>query len=92
MVHKKWKIVFKKSAFKEYKKLPKQYKEKTNEVLEMLQINPLNEILNIRKIRNKNNYYRVRFGDYRIVYSLQKKLLIVEIIRVGHRQDVYKFF
>ena len=92
MVHKKWKIVFKKSAFKEYKKLPKQYKAKINEVLEILQINPLNEILNIRKIQNKSHYYRIRIGNYRVVYSLQKRRLIVEIIRVGHRKDVYKFF
>ena len=85
-------IVFKKSAFKEYRKLPKQYKARISEVLEILQINPLNEILNIRKIQNKNNSYRIRIGNYRIVYSLQKEKLIVEIIRVGHRKDVYKFF
>ena len=92
MARKKWTVVFKKSAFKEYKKLPKQYRQKINEVLEILQINPLNEVLNIRKIQNTKNHYRIRVGHYRIIYSIQKRQLIIEIIRVGHRQDVYKLF
>lgn len=92
MARKKWVIVFKKSAFKEYKKLPKQYKQKINDVLEILQINPLSEILNTRKIQNTKNHYRVRLGHYRIIYFIQNRQLIIEIIRVGHRQDVYKFF
>ena len=88
----KWKITFKTSAFKEYKKLDKKTKLKINEVLKILQISPLSEILKIRKIQNKNNCYRIRMGDYRIIYSIQKHELIVEIIRLGHRKDVYRFF
>ena len=88
----KWKITFKKSAFKEYKKLDKKTRLKINEILEMLQINPLSEVLKIRKIQNKNNCYRIRTGDYRIIYSIQKHQLIVEIIRLGHRKEVYRFF
>ena len=92
MVRKKWKIIFKKSAYKEYKKLPKRYQLKISELLNILQINPLSEVLQIRKIQNQNNCYRIRIGDYRVVYSLHKKQLIVEVIRVGHRQDIYQFF
>lgn len=92
MARKKWAVVLKKSAFKEYKKLPKQYKQKINETLEILQINPLNDILNIRKIQNTKHHYRVRVGHYRIIYSTHKRQLIIEIIRVGHHKDVYKFF
>ncbi len=88
----KWNITFKTSAFKEYKKLDKKTRLKTNEILEMLQINPLSEALKIRKIQNKSNCYRIRIGDYRIIYSIQKHELIVEIIRLGHRKDVYRFF
>jgi mRNA interferase RelE/StbE len=34
--------------------------------------------------------YRVRQGDYRIVYSVEDALLIVWIVKVGHRRDVYR--
>ncbi len=87
-----WKVLFQKSAFKEYSKLPKKVKVKIDETLEMLSINPLGEVLRFKKIRGKENHYRVRVGDYRIIYTPQNAKLIIRVIRVGHRKDVYKFF
>ncbi|MFQ5570580.1 MAG: type II toxin-antitoxin system RelE/ParE family toxin [Rhodothermales bacterium] len=34
--------------------------------------------------------YRVRQGDYRIIYTISDEVLVVEVIRVGHRRDVYR--
>ncbi len=34
--------------------------------------------------------YRIRQGDYRIVYTIADDVLVVEVIRVGHRRDVYR--
>ena len=34
--------------------------------------------------------YRVRVGDYRIIYQVFDKVLIVHVVRVGHRRDVYR--
>ena len=42
------------------------------------------------KISGFENTFRIRKGVYRIVYSVDKNKLIVIIIRVGHRKDVYK--
>lgn len=92
MVKHQWKILFQKSAYKEYKKLPKKVREKVDDSLEILSISPFNDILNFKKIRGKDNHYRVRVGDYRIVYTPKESLLVIRIIRVGHRKDVYKFF
>ena len=33
--------------------------------------------------------YRIRVGDYRVVYNVVSSTLIIQIIRVGHRRDVY---
>lgn len=41
------------------------------------------------KLAGKDGLYRVRVGDYRIVYRIQDEILLVVIIRVGHRSDVY---
>lgn len=35
-------------------------------------------------------YYRVRLGTYRIVYEIQDDVLIILILKVGHRKDVYR--
>ncbi|MHB1340985.1 MAG: type II toxin-antitoxin system RelE family toxin [Coriobacteriia bacterium] len=34
--------------------------------------------------------YRIRVGDYRIVYSIEDAALVVWVVRVGHRRDVYR--
>jgi len=34
--------------------------------------------------------YRIRVGDYRVIYEIRNKELLVQAIRVGHRKDVYK--
>lgn len=35
-------------------------------------------------------YYRLRQGDYRIVYEIQDAVLIVLVIAIGHRRDIYR--
>lgn len=34
--------------------------------------------------------YRIRLGDYRIVYEIHDRIVTVEVVRVGHRRDVYR--
>ena len=34
--------------------------------------------------------YRVRQGEYRIIYTISDEVLVVEVVRVGHRRDVYR--
>lgn len=87
-----YRILFQKSAFKEYKKLPKKIREKVDESLEILSVNPISEILRFKKIRGKENHYRIRIGDYRLIYSPQDGYLVVRVIRIGHRKDVYRHF
>lgn len=35
--------------------------------------------------------YRLRQGDYRIVYSIDDKKLIIDIVKIGHRREIYRF-
>jgi len=37
-----------------------------------------------------SEYYRIRQGDYRIIYEVQGKVLIIVLIKIGHRREVYK--
>ncbi|MDH4279403.1 MAG: type II toxin-antitoxin system RelE/ParE family toxin [Acidimicrobiia bacterium] len=42
------------------------------------------------KLAGEDSVYRVRVGDYRIVYEVIDARLVVHVVRVGHRRDVYR--
>ncbi len=42
-----------------------------------------------RKLCGKDKY-RIRCGDYRVVYSVHDAILVVAVVKVGHRRDVYR--
>ena len=88
----RYRIVFQKSAFKEYQGLSLKIKLKVDEVLTMLSINPYSEVLKLKKIRKKENHFRVRIGDCRMIYCPQLDILIVRVIRRGQRNEVYRHF
>ena len=44
----------------------------------------------VRKLTDHNSLYRVRVGDYRVIYRIQDMKLVVLVIRIGSRADVYK--
>jgi mRNA interferase RelE/StbE len=41
------------------------------------------------KLKNGNGRFRIRVGDYRIIYRLEEEKLIILIIKIGHRRDIY---
>ena len=43
-----------------------------------------------RKLQGEQNLWRIRIGDYRIVYSVNDRQRIVDIVRIRHRRDVYR--
>lgn len=42
------------------------------------------------KLEGSNDYYRIRVGDYRIIYRIQDDRLIILIIKVAHRRESYR--
>jgi mRNA interferase RelE/StbE len=42
------------------------------------------------KLRGSDDVWRVRVGDYRILYSIEDARLVILVIRIGHRRDVYR--
>lgn len=86
----KYQVVFTKSAAKELKALPRQDAIKLAEAILFLSINPYSDLLNIKKLQNAHGYFRLRVQDYRIIYSVNNNILMIKIIKVGHRKEVYK--
>mgnify|MGYP001580816136 FL=1 len=44
----------------------------------------------VKKLTGTDDLYRIRVGDYRIVYQIHDDRLIVLVVRIGHRRDVYR--
>ena len=84
-----YKIEFVKSAIKEFHKLPKDINQRVIKILNILKMDPLSEILKVRKLRGRENLFRIRVGDYRIIYSVENSETII-IFRIRHRKDVYE--
>lgn len=85
-----YEVKIKKSARKEILKLDEKNKNKIKEALQFLSINPNSSILNIKKLKVSYELYRLRVGNYRIIYEIRNKELVVIVIRVRHRKDAYK--
>jgi mRNA interferase RelE/StbE len=41
------------------------------------------------KLHGYEELYRIRSGNYRIVYTIREKMLLVFVVRVAHRKDIY---
>lgn len=42
------------------------------------------------KMQGAESLYRIRVGDYRIIYEIQDQTLLIAVVKVGHRGDVYR--
>jgi len=85
-----YRIEFVKSARKEFERLPARIRTKTAEALNLLSQNPYSELLRIKKLKGAENLYRIRLGDYRVGYEIRNERLIVLVIKIGHRREVYR--
>lgn len=85
-----YKVEFVKSAQKEFERLDTKLKVKIAEALSLLAQNPFSELLSAKKLKGADGLYRIRLGDYRVVYELRNEQLIVLVIKIGHRREVYR--
>ena len=83
-----WQIVYSKKSENFLDKLLDKDKRKILNKISLLIIDDKN--LDIKFLINSENEYRLRVGNYRIIYSKHEHLLIVEIIKIGDRKDIYK--
>lgn len=83
----KYKITFKKSVSKDLKSVPKSDVKKILIKVDSLAVNPRRE--GAVKLSGQE-MYRIRQGLYRIIYEIRDNELVIQVIKIGHRSDVYK--
>ena len=83
----KYHIIYKGSAAKELRKLDKEAQRRLLMAIETLGITPRPD--GVKKLKARFNQYRIRVGSYRVVYEIRDEQLLVRVLRVAHRRDVY---
>ena len=44
----------------------------------------------VEKLTGEENLYRIRSGDYRVIYEIEDRILFILVLKVGHRKEVYR--
>ena len=78
----------KKSAVKELAQLPRREQRRIASAIDDLATAP--RPTGARKLVGTDDTYRLRVGDYRVLYELVDDRLVVLVIRIGHRKDIYR--
>ena len=83
----KWRIVFARTAEKELASLSSEIQLRIGRAIRLLEDNPIPAASKRLKGREE---FRLRVGDYRVLYLLNHQSHVLTIIAVGHRREVYR--
>lgn len=84
----KYSVEITSSAERTLLKLPKPVVGKLVKRLQDLAHNPFPP--DCRKLSGEDHVYRIRIGTYRVIYEVYKKEVLILVLKVGHRKDVYR--
>ena len=76
------------AALRDLKRLPKEVLDRVSRKINSLADNPRPP--GVEKLSGSEDSYRVRVGDYRILYGIRDAVLLVIIVRVRHRREAYR--
>jgi len=83
-----YKVIISKQLLKSLDKIHVNYLPSIKKAINDLEENP--RPFGSTKLTGSNNHYRIRVGVYRIVYSIKDDILVVEVIKIDHRRNVYR--
>lgn len=84
----KYSIIYKRSASEELLQLPANIAHKVKAAINSLSENPRPQ--GCKKLKGSVNEYRLRIGNYRVIYTITDTILIITVIKIAHRKDVYR--
>ncbi|MBN1959781.1 MAG: type II toxin-antitoxin system RelE/ParE family toxin [Deltaproteobacteria bacterium] len=83
-----YKIVLHRKAVDELQELKSPLRQKIKETIDHLAIEPRPN--NAAKLKGRPNAYRIRFEDYRLIYEVHATEIVIYIIGIAHRREVYQ--
>ena len=81
-------IEFRPAVLKSLKKFPKRDLVRIKKKIDELAIDFPDP--NTTKMKGNNIFHKIRFGDYRIIDEIHNDRLVILVVKIGHRKDVYK--
>lgn len=84
-----YKIEYKTSIKKDLKNIDKRAAKHILSEIESLKTG-IDDRPNIIKLKGNNPYYRMRVGDYRVVFEIKDDVLVIVVIKIGHRKEIYR--
>jgi len=83
----RYRLVFRKSVAKDLRRIPNRDVRRILAAINMLSDNPRGQ--GCEKLSGQERY-RVRQGDYRVIYEVHDAEMVVVVVKVAHRRDVYR--
>jgi len=81
-----YELIYSPLALKQLEKLEHNIRQRIMVALERLRIRP--ESCDIKKLVGMPGY-RFRVGDYRVIFDMEKEKLVILILKIGHRKNIY---
>lgn len=82
-----WTVRFSKEAYKGYRKVQKNYRNKIDKILQLL---IAKEKIDIKPVKGEKAVYRLRIGKYRMLIKKYEQQQVILVVRIAPRGDVYK--
>jgi len=83
-----YEIKYRPAALRELNKIPADIRRRINSMIGMLSADPRPP--GAAKMAGRDGFWRVRLGDYRVVYEIHDGNKVVRVFSVGHRSDIYR--
>ena len=84
----RYSIEFTTSALREFRALDRAVQRRVGSKISGLAVDPFPP--GTKKLQGEPDHFRMRVGDYRVIYRLDGKRVVIVIVRIGHRKDVYR--
>jgi len=83
-----YKVFITRTAEKQLKKLPVDLQRKIAAIIFSLSVEP--RPFGSKRLSGSTSSYRIRAGDYRVIYDVYDQEVVVSVLKIGHRRDIYK--
>jgi mRNA interferase RelE/StbE len=81
-------IDFTASAAREFRALDRQLQRRISSKVSELAEDPFPA--GVRKFQGEADHWRIRVGDYRVIYRVETRRVVIVIVKIGHRREVYR--
>ena len=86
----KYSVFYEERAARELAKIDRPYQLLIKKKIELLAADFESMSGNLKHLKGKYDYYRMRVGSYRVIFHKDAKKITITIVRIGHRREVYQ--